>query len=177
MKHNSEQLSALIDNESTSEQLLDDLICSETEQLQFSRYHLIGDVMRGEFAELPFDIEISQQVMNKISEQKVVELTPRAKAVIAETNNVVSFVKRFGQYAIAASVAGVVVLTSLVTSTSTIENSNPSLEVLNTVPFGGTAFPVSLQANKKPSQQALKERHERLEALLKDHQLQLQTQP
>lgn len=177
MKQNSEQLSALIDNELINEQLLDDLICSETEQLQFSRYHLIGDVMRGEFAEQPLDIDISQQVMNKISASTLVELTAPAKTGASETNNVVSFVKRFGQYAIAASVAGVVVLTSLITANPTIENSNPSLEVLNTVPFGGTAAPVSLQASKHQSQQALKERHERLEALLKDHQLQLQTQP
>jgi len=177
MKHNSEQLSALIDNEITGEQLLNDLICNEAEQQQFSRYHLIGDVMRGEFAEQPLNIDISQQVMNKISASAVVELVAPLKAVSAETNNVVSFVKRFGQYAIAASVAGVVVLTSLVTSNPTVENSNPGLEVLNTVPFGGTAAPVSLQASKQQSQHALKERHERLEALLKDHQLQLQTQP
>lgn len=177
MKKNSEQLSALIDNEIVNKQLLDDLICSETEQLKFSRYHLIGDVMRGDVSDQPLNIDISQQVMDKINEQKVVELRPQEKDASLEGSTVVSFVKRFGQYAIAASVAGVVVLTSLVTSNPAIENSNPSLEVLNTVPFGGSAIPVSLQANKVQSQKALKERHERLDALLKDHQLQLQTQP
>ena len=49
--------------------------------------------------------------------------------------------------------------------------------VLNTVPFGGAAAPVSLQATQAESENDIKERNERLEALLKDHQLQLQTQP
>ena len=171
MKANNEQLSALIDNEVVEDTLLDTLITDEQQQAQFSRYHLIGDVMR----DVPvLDIDISQKVMFEINKEHVTLTTKddHLKKVKPESN-IVSFVKRFGQYAIAASVAGLVVVTSLVSSVG--EKAHPGLEVLNTVPFGA-ATPVSLETPQQ-SQQAIKERNERLEALLKDHQLQLQTQP
>jgi len=184
MKNMNEQLSAIVDNELIDEQLIDELLVNEDKQDQFSRYHLIGDVMRGDVNVQFLDIDISQQVMAKIKQQDitayvhpVVELDVSVnKTSLTTENNVVSFVKRFGQYAIAASVAGVVVLTSLVTSDPILENNSTGLEVLKTVPLGA-ATPVSLQANKKQSELEVKEYNERLEALLNDHQLQLQIQP
>jgi len=170
-----EQLSSLIDNENIDSKSLDDLINDKQQQAVFSRYQLIGDVMRNENA---LNIDISEQVMEEISKQPVLAtVTPITANEPIQTkaeNNVISFVKRFGQYAIAASVAGVVVMTSFITSQPSVENSG--IEVLNTVPFGGGAAPVSLQTSQKQSKQALQDRHERLEALLKDHQLQLQVQ-
>jgi sigma-E factor negative regulatory protein RseA len=182
MKSDNEQLSALIDNEIINDPLLDELIINEQQQEQFSRYHLIGDAIRGEIDDQLFNIDISQKVMDKIKHQSpsatITNLdTLVDKSPVQEKSNIISFVKRFGQYAIAASVAGVVVVTSLVTSPSVVENSDPGIEVLSTVPFGGGVTPVSLQTTQTPSKEALKERNERLEALLKDHQLQLQTQP
>jgi sigma-E factor negative regulatory protein RseA len=175
MKEINEQLSSLIDNESIESKSLDALINDKQQQATFSRYQLIGDVMRNESA---LQIDISEQVMAELSEQPILAtLTPIEADEAIENkpeSNVISFVKRFGQYAIAASVAGVVVMTSFITSQPTVENSG--IEVLNTVPFGGGVSPVSLQTSKKQSKQALQARHERLEALLKDHQLQLQVQ-
>ncbi len=188
MKDMNEQLSAIVDNELLiDEQLVNELLEKQDKQNQFSRYHLIGDVMRGEVADQLLNIDISQQVMAKIKQQGATEpvvlfeqdshkkVQQTEKSVVASAGNVVSFVKRFGQYAIAASVAGVVVVTSLMTSEPTVDN-NSGLEVLKTVPLGG-ATPVSLQATKQQSLQEAKEHNERLEALLNDHQLQLQTQP
>jgi len=175
MKEINEQLSSLIDNESIESKSLDALINDKQQQAIFSRYQLIGDVMRNESA---LQIDISKQVMTELSEQPVLAtLTPIETDDAIQNkpeSNVIAFVKRFGQYAIAASVAGVVVMTSFITSQPTVENSG--IEVLNTVPFGGGVSPVSLQASQKQSKQALQDRHERLEALLKDHQLQLQVQ-
>jgi sigma-E factor negative regulatory protein RseA len=180
MKSNDEQLSAFIDNETINDVLLDDLIINEQLQEQFSRYHLIGDAMRGELNEPIFDV--SSSVMDKIAMQSSSETSNNVETLIPKNkvekkSNVVSFIRRFGQYAIAASVAGIVVVTSLVTSPSGVENNVQGIEVLNTVPFGGGAAPVSLQATPTISKEAIKARNERLEALLKDHQLQLQTQP
>lgn len=181
MKENNEQLSAIIDHELVDEQLLDELIADELQQAQFSRYHLIGDVMRGEVSEQFINVDVSQKVIAEINKQspsaQVTRLdTSTNKSKTQEKGNIISFAKRFSQYAIAASVAGVVVVTSLVASKPAVEN-NSGLEVLNTVPFGGAVAPVSLQATHKQSKQAAKKHNERLEALLKDHQLQLQTQP
>ncbi|MEI6898196.1 MAG: RseA family anti-sigma factor [Psychromonas sp.] len=168
-----EQLSSLIDNENVESKPLDALIGNKALQATFSRYQLIGDVMRNEKA---INIDISEQVMSEIAKQPALVTVTTIKATTVEVvkpeNNVISFVKRFGQYAIAASVAGVVVMTSFITSSPSIENRG--IEVLNTVPFGGGVSPVSLQANPLQSQKALQDRHERLNALLKDHQLQLQ---
>ncbi|MCG6201490.1 sigma-E factor negative regulatory protein [Psychromonas antarctica] len=185
MKDNNEQLSTLIDNEIIDHevcesQLLDELITNKRQQAQFSRYHLVGDVMRGEVVDQFINIDISQQVMARIEKQaeSAQVVTPDTPVyAMKESNNIVSFAKRFSQYAIAASVAGIVVLTSIVTSQPGIENNEPGIEVLNTVPFGGAVAPVSLQASHMQSKQAIKEHNERLDALLKDHQLQLQTQP
>lgn len=186
MKENNEQLSAIIDNEIVDHEvvdkkLLDELIADEQQQALFSRYQLIGDVMRGDLADQAVNIDISQQVMAELNQESSAKVLPfeacANKPVKLKDNNVLSFVKRFGQYAIAASVAGVVVLTTLVTSQSGTENSNGGLEVLNTVPFGGAVAPVSLQATPLQSKRAIKAHNERLDALLKDHQLQLQTQP
>tara|TARA_R110001583_G_scaffold99273_2_gene244591 strand:+ start:10179 stop:10706 length:528 start_codon:yes stop_codon:yes gene_type:complete len=170
-----EQLSSLIDNENVESKSLDALIHDKEQQSVFSRYQLIGDVMRNEAT---LNIDISELVMAEIAKQpSLATVTPiKDTSVDLKTdNNVVSFIKRFGQYAIAASVAGVVVMTSFLTSQPTTENNG--VEVLNTIPFGGGTSPVSLQTNQEQTKQAIQERHERLEALLKDHQLQLQIQP
>lgn len=175
MKEINEQLSSLIDNENVESKSLDALIGDKTLQATFSRYQLIGDVMRNEDA---INIDISESVMSEIAQQSSLASVTTIKATTAqqskEKNNVISFVKRFGQYAIAASVAGVVVMTSFITSQPNVENNG--IEVLNTVPFGGGVLPVSLQTSQPQSKKALQDRHERLEALLKDHQLQLQVQ-
>jgi len=181
MKYINEQLSAIVDNELIDEQLISELMISKDKQDQFSRYYLIGDVIRGDVTDQFLNIDISQQVMAKIKKQDrtdsvVAFNVPVNKAAQQSENNVVSFVKRFGQYAIAASVASVVVLTSLMTADPTFEKNSVGLEVLKTVPLGA-ATPVSLQADKKQSLQKVKQQNERLEALLNDHQLQLQTQP
>ncbi|MFT6927230.1 MAG: sigma-E factor negative regulatory protein RseA [Psychromonas sp.] len=181
MKDVNEQLSAIVDNEFIEQKLIDELLINKDKQDQFCRYNLIGEVMRGDVTDQFVNFDISQQVMAEIKKQPdtapVVELGAINETVAqASENNVISFFKRFGQYAIAASVAGVVVLASLVTSEPTFENNGAGLEVLKTVPMGG-ANPVSLQATKKQSQQDVKEHNARLDALLNDHQLQLQTQP
>ena len=180
MKEMNKQISAMIDDQLVDETSLDELLDNEECQATFSRYHLIGDVMRDEVSEQLLNIDISEQIMAKLEVQPISAPLAVVDTSLIKTeqpaNNVLSFAKRFGQYAIAASVAGVVVVSSLMTSQPMVENNSNGLEVLKTVPFGG-ATPVSLQATQKQSQQAVKDRNERLDALLKDHQLQLQIQP
>ena len=141
INNSNEQLSNLMDNEQSDNASLDLLIQDKLQQTTFSRYQLIGDVLRNEVA---LNIDVSESVMSKINEQPILaSVTPiqaSKPTKVAAQNNVISFVKRFGQYAIAASVAGVVVMTSFITSQPSVENSG--IEVLNTVPFGGVS-PVS----------------------------------
>lgn len=182
MKEYSQDLSLLIDNELNDKEVLDSVLEDVVLQKQFSRYQLIGDVLREENNGLDLRMDITNSVMAAImNEQQDNKVAPLLtdKKVVADKNaesNVVPFIKRFGQYAIAASVAGVVVVSSLMINQNSA--TDPSVTpVLNTVPFVGAATPVSLQATQVESENDIKERNERLEALLKDHQLQLQTQP
>lgn len=177
MKENNEQLSAIIDDEAINNALVDELILDEQQQSQFSRYHLIGDVMRGQDNKF-LHVDISANVMAEINAQNATQIKSSNERVNSQqANNVISFRKRFAQYAIAASVTGVVVLTSLMNANPEKESHLNRIEVLNTVPFGGGVAPVSLQAKRKHSPQEIKKYNERLEALLQDHQLQLQTKP
>lgn len=174
MKEYSQNLSSFIDNESGDEEIINKVLEDVELQQQFSRYQLIGDVLRDESNGLDLRMDITDNVMAAILNEKqddnVITLSK------PEKKNVIPFMKRFGQYAIAASVAGVVVVSSLMINQE--KSTDPSVApVLNTVPFGGTAAPVSLQATPAQTQNDIKERNERLDALLKDHQLQLQTQP
>jgi len=176
MKEYSQDISSLIDNESNDKMVVDHILEDVVLQEQFSRYQLMGDIIRDESEGLDLRIDITDSVMAAIvNESQDAKIIPFATTEKTE-NNVVPFMKRFGQYAIAASVAGVVVVSSLMINQSSV--TDPSVTpVLNTVPFGGAATPVSLQATPLQTKKDIKERNEHLEALLKDHQLQLQVQP
>ena len=178
MKENNEQLSAIIDNEAIDANLVDKLLVDDQQQSLFSRYHLIGDVMRGG-SETLIHVDVSDKIMAEINAIPSVFAKSNVESTNSETatSNVISFRKRFAQYAIAASVTGIVVLASFITSQPQFSNNANGIEVLNTVPFGGGAAPVSLQTQHKYSQEEIKKYNERLDALLQDHQLQLQTQP
>lgn len=170
MKDYSEKLSSLIDNELDDSQVLDTLINDPELQDEFARYQMIGDVMRDEVADAHLNIDVTDSVMAAIAN----EASESKQKPAAKNDNVVPFVKRFGQYAIAASVAGMAVIGSVMLNNDTSSVENPG--VLNTVPLGSTA-PVSLEAKNAQEEKNLQEQKERLEALLKDHQLQLERQP
>lgn len=176
MKEYSQKLSSVIDNELDDEIVINTIISDIVLQKQFSRYQLIGDAMREEGEGFDLCIDVTDNVMVAIANEKFTsDILPFPQKAKLE-NNVMPFAKRFGQYAIAASVAGVVVVSSLMFNQNAVVDSS-FVPVLNTVPFGGAAAPVSLQTLPTQSKNDLKERNERLEALLKDHQLQLQIQP
>jgi len=174
MNKYSQDISSLIDNELDDKTVINEIIDDAELQQQFSRYQLMGDVMRNESHYVDLRIDVTDGVMaaiaNEVQFDNVVPFTSKAK------DNVTSFMKRFGQYAIAASVAGVVVISSLMVNQGSITDPNAT-PVLNTVPFAGSAAPVSLEVAPSETKNAIKERNQHLEALLKDHQLQLQTQP
>ena len=176
MKEYAQDLSSLIDNELDEKTVINEILEDADLQQQFSRYQLMGDVMRDESSGFDLRMDVTDSVMaaiaNEVQEDKVVSLDSKVKPA----NNVVPFMKRFGQYAIAASVAGVVVVSSLMVNQNSVTDPSTT-PVLNTVPFGGAATPVSLQVAPSSTKDEIKEQNERLEALLKDHQLQLQIQP
>ena len=170
-----EQISALFDDEQSleSRHLGDEL------EHAASRYSLIGDVMRGEGQSL-IQIDIADQVALALEQEETYNQEPFAEdANVTTQQNTVAisnWKKPFAQLAIAASVAAVAVIgvQTVPQSTDTI-NAEPQIQNLETIPFGGTATPVSYSTEPalETAQKGLKELEEkRLGALLIEHQRQ-----
>ena len=168
-----EQISALFDNEQSFESRhLGDELEQATE-----RYSLIGDVMRGEGKDL-IQIDIADQVALALEKEETYSQAPEVEQ-INEASTVVAFnwKKPFAQLAIAASVAAVAVI-GVQTMPEQQNNGispEPHLQNLETMPFGGTATPVSYSTEPalQTAEKGLKELEEkRLGALLVEHQRQ-----
>ena len=113
---NNEQLSALIDGEQDGEHVLDNLIHNQEMKDTWSRYHLIGDCIRGNLAE-----EISNSVSTQVSHALLDEPT-----ILAPETTKRFSIKPIVGFAIAASVAMAAVFN--------LQNGNEINPVSNDVP-------------------------------------------
>ena len=183
---NKEQLSALMDGDLSAVAVLDELGMDPALQGIWARYHLIGDAMR---SELPanLQLDLSDSIMLALEDEptilapKAVETKPVAPQVQPAAKVVPLFRRvgqQLGQYAIAASVAAAVIFG---VQHYQGQNGIPVNPVLNTIPVGGSASPVSVHypqdGNRASRQQGLseqqvQEQRERINAFLRDHQLQ-----
>ncbi len=186
-----EKLSALMDGE-----LIDKALIQELEQDQESReawqnYHLIGDVMRGETPAKP-EWNIAESV------ELALEDEPVHRAVDSHSANVISitdapkesqpqphkakrqlpsWLTQLGQVAVAACVSLVVILG--VQQYGGSDSNAPQAEqlpVLQTIPFAGSAEPVSLtreSVERSMGEANMQEQRKRVHAMLRDYELQL----
>lgn len=188
-----EKLSALMDGELVDKVLINELERDQYSQQTWKNYHLIGDVMRGEAPEKP-EWNIAESVALALenepahstysSQSSVIELdefrgkesqpTP-AKA----RRQLPAWLNQFGQVAVAACVSLAVIL-----GVQQYGGSDPAapqadqLPVLQTIPFAGSAEPVSLTRASVEEQQnlnasSIQEQRRRINAMLQDYELQL----
>ncbi len=188
-----EKLSALMDGELVDKVLINELERDQDSQQTWKNYHLIGDVMRGEAPEKP-EWNIAESVALALenepahstysSQSSVIELdefrgkesqpTP-AKA----RRQLPAWLNQFGQVAVAACVSLAVIL-----GVQQYGGSDPAapqadqLPVLQTIPFAGSAEPVSLTRASVEEQQnlnasSIQEQRRRINAMLQDYELQL----
>ncbi len=170
---NNEKLSALVDGELHDDALLKKLTADEDMTGQYGRYNLIGDVMRGEVPQ-QIQLDLSDKVMAALENEPVI-VAPKPRVEERPSlfqTKVVPLFKQFGQYAIAASVAAVVV-GGVQLNTAQQDPLTPA-PVLDTVPFAGVAELVSLQAlpQQQLTEQEVMEQRRRINAFLQDHKLQ-----
>jgi sigma-E factor negative regulatory protein RseA len=182
VSNNQETLSSFIDGQKLSAQQLDQLIAQAQSATDFERYHLIGDAIRDELSP-NFSMDFASNVSAAIALEPAILAPNRVTNVeladksVSVDGNVVSLFGRFGSYGIAASVAAVMVVSAIqLQSNQSIEQDIP---VLQTIPTGGYASPVSLQSpntsNDIQQQMAQNERlalQQRMNAYVKDHLLQ-----
>ena len=182
---NKEQLSALMDGDLSEIEVLKELGTDPALQETWSRYHLIGDAMRGDLP-VNLQLDLSDSIMLALEDEPAI-LAPKpaqpAAPQVQPAGKVIPFVRRFGQqvgqYAIAASVAAAVIFG---VQQYQGKDGVPTSPVLNTIPVGGSAAPVSVHypqdgsrtgvRQQGLSEQQMQEQRERINAFLRDHQLQ-----
>ena len=180
-----EHISALMDGDLIDAKVLNELEMDPDLQDAWGRYHLIGDAMRGD---LPVNLQLdfSDSVMAALEDEPTI-LAPAPSMgetpapVVERHAKVIPLLRRvgqqLGQYATAASVAAAVIFG---VQHYQSEDGVPTHPVLNTIPIGGSAAPVSVhypQEGSRASQQGLteqqmQEQRARINAFLRDHQLQ-----
>lgn len=187
-----EKLSALMDGE-----LVDKALISELEQDQsgleaWKNYHLIGDVMRGDAPEKP-EWNIAESVAlalenepahNPLQQTNVVDLQ-EAKVESQPTpsqarRQLPAWLSQFGQVAVAACVSMAVILgVQQYGGSEASQAERDQIPVLQTIPFAGSAEPVSLtrdtvsNRSTELSEANVQEQRRRINAMLQDYELQL----
>lgn len=170
-----ETVSGLVDNYQQDIEKLDSILNDELLAQRWENYHLIGDVLRDEVPS-EIQLDLSEQIAQAIAEEPTVLAPKRHKIIQKAKEKVIQLSKPFGQVAIAASAAGLMIFG--VQQTSVVENDSiiPNHQVVQTVPFGGIADPVSLNyqtPDRAAQKQAYVEQQRRFQALLADHQQQV----
>jgi len=169
-----ETISSLADNYQLTDSAIKEIVDDQEQSEQWSRYHLIGDVMRDEVPST-IDTELSMRIADAIADEPTI-LAPVHKPSISQQvkAKVISFVKPMGQVAIAASAAGLMVL-GVQQNVAQNDATAPS-QIMQTRPLIGTAQPVSLnyqQPDRKSQQQVMVEQQRKFQALLQDHKQQV----
>lgn len=170
-----ETVSSLVDNYSQQDESFDEIIKDSELSDTWDRYQLMGDIMRNEVPET-LQLDLSDTISAAIEDEATV-LAPKntVKKESGIKGRVVSFIKPFGQLAIAASAAGLMILGVQQNNVVQTDDAAP-IQNIQTNAFVGIAEPVSFNY-QQPSQiskkQAYIEQQRRLQALLVDHKQQM----
>jgi sigma-E factor negative regulatory protein RseA len=170
-----ETVSSCVDNFQHNEHTFDEIINDEHLSTTWDRYHLIGDVLRNDTPDI-LQLDLSSEIAKAIANEPTI-LAPKANNVfvLKLKAKVVKFAKPFGQLAIAASAAGLMVLGVQSNVAQNNETILPS-QIVQTIPMAGIAEPVSLnfqQPEVASQKQAFIEQQRRFHALLSDHKQQI----
>ncbi|SEG64396.1 anti sigma-E protein, RseA [Vibrio hangzhouensis] len=181
-----QKLSAFMDGNLIDDALIEALENDQESKDTWHNYHLIGDVMRGDEPQ-SLDWNIAESVAaalesepahSRVSDSNVAPIESQPTPQQAK-RQLPAWLTQFGQVAVAACVSLAVILG--VQQYSGQDPTQPEAEqlpVLQTIPFAGSAEPVSLtrdsvaKANTNESVN-VQEQRRRINALLQDYELQL----
>ncbi len=187
---NKEQLSALVDGEAVDLSVIKQLETDPQQQQTWRDYHLISDVMKGDApSQANWDIAAkvamaleSEPSHSKLSStlynvEPILESQPTPQKARAKMP---AWLSQLGQVGIAACVSLMVIFGVQQYGSDGDSNLNgvedSQLPVLQTIPFAGSAEPVSLtrESVRPQSDEAQKmEQRRRINALMQDYELQL----
>lgn len=180
-----QQISALMDGELVDQSLISEIEQDVDAQQSWNHYHLIGDTLRGETPANP-NWDIASKVALALDDEpvhsKVVPFESKLEAQPKPQqarSKMPAWLSTLTQVGVAACVSLVVVFgvqqySSTDTATPTADSDQ--LPVLQTIPFAGSAEPVSLTSepvNAQSKEATVMEEHRRVNALMQDYELQL----
>jgi sigma-E factor negative regulatory protein RseA len=170
-----ETVSSCVDDFQHDGNAFDDIINDEHLSTAWDRYHLIGDVLRNDTPDV-LQLDLSAEIAQAIAAEPTI-LAPKNNNVflLKLKAKVVVFAKPFGQLAIAASAAGLMVLGVQSNVAQNNETILPS-QIVKTIPMAGIAEPVSLnfrEPDRASQKQAFIDQQRRFHALFSDHQQQV----
>ncbi len=169
-----ETVSSLVDDYQLSDDELNSALNDEQMSDTWSRYHLIGDVLRDD-TPAEINIDLSKDIASAIAAEPTILAPKRTTLTQKFKGSVTKLVKPFGQVAIAASVATLMII-GVQQNIGGNDQITPN-QVVQTNPVLGTAAPVSYQVEQTPSKVSQREAYiaqqRRFQALLADHNQQL----
>jgi sigma-E factor negative regulatory protein RseA len=184
-----EKLSALMDGETIDKVLISELEHDQESLQTWKNYHLIGDVMRGDAPEKPewniaesvalaLEDEPAHSALNQSSVAEVATPHIESQPTPAQAKRQLpAWLAQFGQVAVAACVSLAVILgVQQYGGSDSAQPAADQLPVLETIPFSGSAEPVSLtreSVEKSNDNVNVQEQRRRVNALLQDYELQL----
>ncbi|PAJ75735.1 hypothetical protein CJF42_03655 [Pseudoalteromonas sp. NBT06-2] len=172
-------ISAFLD----AEEGMSDLMAQSDAGKTLERYSLIGDAMRADGKDF-IHLDIASKVASQLEHEPIFADFNKSESsteVVKEdkvSENVVAFnwKKPFSQIAIAASVAMFAIVGVQTVPTNETQLMPESLPILQTIPFGGMATPVSYSSEQSALQSAAsglrKLQQQRIGALVLEHQRQ-----
>ncbi|NQZ09177.1 MAG: anti-sigma factor [Algicola sp.] len=176
-----EWLSALVDSHADLKDL-DQVINSDDNKDTWSRYHLMGDVMRGDGDSI--DVNLVNSIEAAIAQEPTI-ITLAAHRSLRQrfvesplVQKSSHYIGRSAQFAIAASVALVSVM-GVQQYQESADDYSPLAVLQTTGPVNGNISPVSLTVNtnlavdQREVQRDVLRQQQRINALLFDHQQQL----
>ena len=189
---NKQQISALMDGELIDQSLISEIEKDDESLQSWSHYHLIGDTLRGETPSNPnWDIaskvalaldnepaynSLSPSHLSSSKVTPILEAQPQPEKARARMP---AWLSNLTQVGVAACVSLVVILGVQQysgTDATNVASDSDQLPVLQTIPFAGSAEPVSLTRDSVRSQSSevkAMEQHRRANALMQDYELQL----
>ncbi len=184
-----EKISALMDGELVDKALISELEQDQSSLKTWNNYHLIGDAMRGEAPQrqewnIADSVALAleeEKTHSKLSLENVTQINSPSEQPLPlrARRELPAWLNQFGQVAVAACVSFVVIL-----GVQQYGGSEPGqadveqLPVLQTIPFTGSAEPVSLtrssvEQSTPTSTTNVQEQRRRINAMLQDYELQL----
>lgn len=178
MTQQQENLSAFIDGEMgvSNDDLITDIQSNDEMLAKWQRYHMIRDGLRGELGQST-SFDISASIANAIADEPAILAPKKRLRDIPVIGSVIPLVKQSGQYLVAASVAAVVILGVQNYNRQDVSEPFTTAPPI-TGPQGGLT-PVSLEQTRsipRNDMASLLEQRRLINALIADHQRQLQMQ-